>query len=147
MTRTGYSLWAVAALAAIAVLSVIGMRVAPIQQAANSAESRQACKLDAHESLRAAAAQWCALGLFGQVAATMDKDNVIAIVQFSQNGVAGWEMQSGGLITEFRSLTDRMAADAPGKNVSISVQDPADRRIAACARPATDATAACEVKK
>lgn len=146
MGRTGYVLWALAALTAIVVLSVIGMRYAPVQQAANSAESRQACQVEAPEGLKAAASQWCAVGLFSRVTASIEKEEVIAIVQFSQNGMQGWQMQSGGLVGEFRSLTDRMAADAAGKNIAISVQDPADRRVAACARLNTEKEAKCEAK-
>jgi hypothetical protein len=145
MSRT-YSAWAVAALAAIAVLVAIGLRFAPAQQASNSAESRQACKVESPDELRAAARQWCAIGLFSRVTISTKDDDVIAVLQFSQNGAQAWQMQSAGLIGEFRTNTDRMAPDAKGKNVAVDVHDPADKRIAACARLTTDAAAKCEVK-
>ena len=36
--------------------------------------------------LRAAAAQWCAIGLFSRVTISTKDDNVIAVLQFSANG-------------------------------------------------------------
>ena len=146
MSRTTYSLWALAALAAIVALAVIGQRVAPPQQAANSAESRQACKVEAPDPLKAAARRWCAIGLFGRVTIAIEKDDVLTVVQLSQNGAQAWQMQSTGLIGDFRTLTDRMASDVAGKNVSVDVHDAADNRVGACARLSTDAAAACELK-
>ena len=147
MSRTTYAMLALAVLGGIAVLILIGQRVAPPQQASNSAESRQACKLDAPEPLKAAGAQWCAIGLFSGVTITTKDQDAIAVVQFSQNGAQAWQMQSGGLINDFRSLTDRLAADAKGQNVAVDVHGADDTRIAACARLVTDKEAACEVKK
>jgi len=146
MSRTTYWVLALAVVLAIAALVAIGQRVAPPQQAANSAESRQACKLDAPDELKAAAANWCAIGLFSRVTVSTKDDNVIAVLQFSQNGAQAWQMQSAGLIGEFRTNTDRMAAAAKGMNVAVDVHDAADKRIAACARLSTDAAAQCEEK-
>ena len=145
MSRT-YSVCAVAALAAIAVLVAIGLRFAPAQQASNSAESRQSCKVESPDELRAAAKPWCAIGLFSRVTISTKDDDVIVVLQFSQNGAQAWQMQSAGLLGEFRTNTDRMASDATSKNVSVDVHDAADKRIAACARLSSDAAAACEVK-
>ena len=145
MSRT-YLTWALAALAGIAALVAIGQRVAPPQQAANSAESRQACKLEAPDALKAAGKQWCAIGLFKSVHVTEDPENVIAVLQFSPNGMQAWQIQSSGLVGEFRTLTDRMATDAKGRDISVDVHDAADQRLAACARLSTAAAAACEVK-
>jgi hypothetical protein len=145
MSRT-YSAWVVAVLAAIAVLVVIGQRVAPPQQASNSAESRQACKVEAPDALRAAGKQWCAIGLFKSVDITADPENVIAVLRLSPNGAQAWQIQSTGLVGEFRTLTDRMAQDATSRNVSVDVHDAADKRVAACVRLSTAAAAACEVK-
>lgn len=146
MSRTAYTAWTLAALAGIAALVVLGLRVAPPQQPSNSAESRQACKLEAPEALRAAGAQWCAIGLFKSVTITADPKNVIAVLQFSPNGGEAWQMQSSGLINEFRSLTDRMSSDARGLNVSVDVHSAADERIAACARLTGEASARCDVQ-
>ena len=118
----------------------------PPQQAANSAESRQACKAKSPDELRAAAAQWCAIGLFSRVTISTKDDDVIAVLQFSQSGAEPWQMQSAGLIGEFRTNTDRMAANAKSKNLSVDVHDAADERIAACARLSTESAAKCEVK-
>src|SRR4030095_8282513 len=118
MSRT-YSAWAVAVLAAIAVLAVIGQRVAPPQQASNSAESRQACKVEAAHALRAAGKQWCGIGLFKSVNITVDPENVIAVLRLSPNGAQAWQIQSTGLVGEFRTLPDRMAPDAKGRNVPV----------------------------
>ena len=144
MSRTTYTLWALATFAAIAVLIAAGQRIAPPQQASNSAESKQSCKIEAPEPLKAIAARWCAIGLFNHVTVSSDEQNVIAVLQFSPNGGQAWQIQSAGLINEFRTNTDRMAADAKGKNVSVDVHDPADKRLAACARLTTEPMAKCE---
>ena len=145
MGKRSYLMWA-AVLAGIAVLVMLGQRFAPPQQAANSAESRQACKVESPDELKSAAKNWCAIGLFKSVNVTVDPENVIAVLQFSQNGAQAWQMQSAGLVGEFRTNTDRMALDAKGKNIAVDVHDAADKRIAACARLSTDAAAKCEVK-
>ena len=137
---------ALAALAAIVALAMIGQRYAPAQQASNSAESRQACKVESPDEFKSDAKQWCAIGLFSHVTISTKDDNVIAVLQFSQNGMQAWQMQSTGLIGEFRTSTDRMASAATGKNISVDVHDAADKRIAACARLSTDAAAKCEAK-
>ena len=146
MSRTTYALWALAAFLGIATFVALGLRVAPPQQASNSAESRQACKLDAPEALKAAAAQWCAVGLFRSVTVTEDKENVITVLQFSMNGGDAWKMQNTGLLLEFRNMTDRIANDAKGKNVAVDVHDASDQRVAACARLTTEEMAKCEAK-
>jgi hypothetical protein len=145
MSRT-YVISAVAVLAGIVALALLGQRVAPPQQASNSAESRQSCKIEATDDLRPAAAQWCAIGLFSRVTISTKDDNVIAVLQFSANGAQAWQLQSTGLIGEFRTNTDRMAPAAVGKNISVDVHDAKDERVAACARLKTDAAAKCEVK-
>jgi len=145
MRGTTYWAWALALLG-IAVLVVLGERFAPPQQAANSAESRQSCKVDSPDELRAAAKQWCAIGLFSRVTISTRDADVIAVLRFSPNGAQAWQIQRSGLVGEFRALTDRMAPDAKGKNVSVDVHDAADGRVAVCARLSTDAAAACEVK-
>ena len=147
MSQRTYLVLSLAVLGGIVALILIGQRVAPPQQASNSAESRQACKLEAPEPLKAAAAQWCALELFSQVTVSTKDQDAIAVVLFSQNGAQVWQMQSGGLMNDFRSLTDRLAADAKGMNVAVDVHGADDTRIAACARLVTDAAAACEAKK
>jgi hypothetical protein len=146
MNRVVYSAWASAAFVSIAALIAVGLRVAPPRQASNSAESRQACQLDAPEPLRAAAAQWCAIGLFKSVTVTADPKNVIAVLQFSVNGADAWEMQSGGIMNDFRNLTDRLASDAAPRDVAVDVHDASDKRVAACARLTTEPMAKCEQK-
>jgi hypothetical protein len=143
MSRT-YLMWALAVLAGVAALVMLGLRIAPQQQAANSAESRQSCKVESPDELKSAAKYWCAIGLFSRVTISTKDDNLIAVLQFSQNGVQAWQMQSAGLIGEFRTNTDRMASAAKGKNVSVDVHDAADQRVAACARLSTEAAAKCE---
>lgn len=135
-----------ATFAAIGVLVMAGQRIAPPQQASNSAESKQHCKVEAPEALKSSASYWCAIGLFKGVTISTDPENVIAVLNFSANGAQVWEMQSSGLINEFRNLTDRMAADAKGKNVSVDVHDAKDERIAACARLKDAERAACQEK-
>ena len=144
MSRT-YSAWALV-LAGIAALAILGQRFAPSHQAANSAESRQSCKVESPDELRAAARRWCAIGLFSRVTISTKDDDVIVVLQFSQNGAQAWQMQSAGLIGEFRTNTDRMASDATSKNVAVDVHDAADKRIAACARLTTDPAARCEIE-
>jgi len=146
MTRITYSAWVLAVLAGIGALVAIGLRVAPPQQASNSAEAKQSCKVESPDELKAVAKYWCAIGLFKSVHVTIDKENVITVLQFSPNGAQAWQMQGAGLIGDFRANTDRMAASAPGKNVSVDVHDAADNRVAACARLNTEPAAKCEAK-
>jgi hypothetical protein len=137
----------VALLASIAALVAAGLRIAPPQQASNSAESRQACKREAPDALKSAGAYWCAIGLFAQVNITeTDEQNVLAVMNFSPNGAQAWQIQSTGLINEFRTLTDRLARDAGGRNVSVDIHNSIDKRIAVCARLTADKMAACEAK-
>ena len=134
-------------LASIAALVAAGLRIAPPQQASNSAESRQACKLEAPDALKSAGAYWCAIGLFAQVNITeTDEQNVLAVMNFSPNGAQAWQIQSAGLINEFRTLTDRLARDAGGRDVSVDIHNSIDKRIAVCVRLTTDKMAACEAK-
>lgn len=135
-----------ALLVGIAVLVAAGLRIAPPQQASNSAESRQACKLEAPDALKSAGAYWCAIGLFAQANITEDDKTVIAVMNFSPNGAQAWQLQSAGLINEFRTLTDRLARDAGGRNVSVDIHNSIDKRVAVCARLTTDKMAACEQK-
>lgn len=139
-------MWALGALAAIVALAMLGQRVAPPQQAANSAEARQSCKIEAPDDFKAAGRRWCAVELFARVSVTADKDNLITVAQFSPNGAQAWQLQSTGLVGEFRMLTDRMASESSGRNVAVDVHDAADQRVAACARLSTEAAAVCEVK-
>ena len=147
MSRTTYSLWVTAVFVAIAGLILIGQRIAPPQRAANSAEARQSCKVESPDELKSHARYWCAIGLFSHVTLSTKDDHLIAVLQLSQNGAQAWQMQGAGLVGEFRQNTDRMAAEAKGKNISVDVHDPSDERIAACARLSTEAEAKCEVKK
>ena len=147
MGGRNYLIWALAVLAGIVALVLVGQRVAPPQRAANSAEARQSCKIEAPDELHSAARQWCAIGLFSRVTISTKDDNLIAVLQFSQNGAQAWQMQGAGLVGELRQNTDRMAAEAKGRNISVDVHDPADERIAACARLSTEAAAKCEVKQ
>ena len=84
--------------------------------------------------------------MFSRVTISTKDDDVIVVLQFSQNGAQAWQMQSSGLIGEFRTNTDRMASDAKSMNVAVDVHDPADKRIAACARLTTDPAARCEIE-
>jgi hypothetical protein len=80
----------------IAALAMLGQRFAPPQQAANSAESRQSCKVESPDELRASAKQWCAIGLFSRVTISTKDDDVIVVLQFSPNGAQAWQMQAPG---------------------------------------------------
>jgi hypothetical protein len=108
-----------------------------------TAPSRSSHTVESPDELKAVST-WCAIGLFSRVTISTKDDDVIAVLQFSQNGAQAWQMQSAGLIGEFRTNTDRMASAAKGKNVSVDVHDAADKRVAACARLSTDAAAKCE---
>lgn len=136
----------VALLLGIAALTAIGLRMAPMEQAANSGDSRQTCEVHASEALRASAQEWCANGLFANIKITEAPDNVITVAQFNTNGSHMWQLQSSNLLGSFRTLTETLAAHAKGKNVAVSIQDGADERLAACARLTTDAVAMCESK-
>jgi hypothetical protein len=147
MNNTTRNMLAIALLVTIALLVGIGLRFAPIEQASNSAEARNECKVEGPEEWKATAEEWCANGLFARVAVTSDKENVIAVAHFSPNGAHVWQLQSTNLVHSFRQLTDKIAARATGRNVSVSVQNPDETRLLACARLGSDAAAACEEKK
>jgi hypothetical protein len=133
-------------LLAIAVLTTIGLRMAPMEQAANSAESRQTCEVEAPEALRASARDWCANGLLALIKVTEERENLVVIVRFNPNGAHIWQLQNSNLLGSFKSLTDRMAAAANGRNIAVSIHDASDNRLAACARLSTDAAATCTSK-
>lgn len=132
---------------AVIVLAIVGQRLSPPQQGPSGGQSNEPCKIEALSEMKGAAEQWCANGLFGQVSITGDKENVIAVAQFSPNGSQIWQIQSNGLLATFPGLTEKMAAAASGRNVSVSVHDATDQRVAACARTTTDAVAKCELKQ
>jgi hypothetical protein len=135
-------------LAAVIALAMLGQRISPPQQGPSGAQSNEPCKVDTLlAGLDAAAKQWCANGLFSRVSITGDKENVIAVAQFSPNGSQIWQIQSNGLLATFPGLTEQMAGAAGGRNVSVSVHDAADQRVAACARANTDKEAKCELKQ
>jgi hypothetical protein len=135
-----------ATLVAIIVLAVVGQRVSPAVMATGANASKNRCDVDAPPALHNAGKRWCADGLFVRAAITGDDKDVIAVMQFTPNGAQTWELQSGLLMGEFANLTNQVAADAPGKNISIDLHDAADRRVGACARKTTDKAAKCGTK-
>jgi hypothetical protein len=141
--------WALAFVVIVAViaLAMAGQRLAPPQQGPSGGQSNEPCRVEALTEMKAAAEQWCANGLFSRVSVTGDKENVIAVAQFSPNGGQIWQIQSSGLLATFPGLTEKMVTAAGGRNVSVSVHDPADQRVAACARATTDTEAKCELKQ
>ncbi|MEO5739098.1 MAG: hypothetical protein ABIS29_00690 [Vicinamibacterales bacterium] len=147
MTNSRQTTLRVALIVGIAVLVGIGLRVAPIEQASNSAEARNECKFEGPDEWKPTGREWCANGLFARVAVTSAKEDVIAVAHFSANGAHVWQLQSTNLINSFRQLTDKIAARAKDRNVSVSVQNPDETRVVACARLSSEAAAACEAKK
>jgi hypothetical protein len=148
LNQTARWILALVILVAVIALAVIGQRLSPPQQGPSGAQSSEPCTVDTLLSgLEPAAKQWCANGLFSRVSITGDKQNVIAVAQFSANGSQIWQIQSNGLLATFPGLTDKLAAAAGGRSVSVSVHDAADQRVAACARAATDTEAKCELKQ
>ena len=147
MTNSIQITLAIALVVGIAILVGIGLRIAPVEQASNSAEARNDCSIEGPEEWKPTAQEWCANGLFARVAVTSDKENVIGVAHFSPNGAQIWQLQSTNLVNSFRQLTDQTAARAPGRNVSVSVQNPDETRVVVCARLSSDAAAACEAKK
>ena len=134
-------------LAAMIGLAILGQRLSPPQQGPSGAQSNEPCKVETLPGFEASAKQWCANGLFSRVSITGDQENVIAVAQFSTNGSQIWQIQSNGLLATFPGLTEKMVAAAGGRNVSVSVHDAADRRVAACARATTDTVAKCDLKQ
>ena len=145
MKRTVHLVLAAAMLIAIVLLAVAGERLAPPVQTPTGSDARATCHVEAPEALRAAAQQWCTNGLFARVSVTADAQHVITVAQLSTNGAQVWQIQNTGLMSSFRELTNQMAAASSGRDVSISVQDAADRRLAACARDG-NTVATCELK-
>lgn len=149
MTRSLSIAAAVALLVGIVALALAGQRFAPPAQAPSGGDVKgQQCDVDAPEPLHAAAKRWCANDLFLKaIVTTADAENVIAVMQFTPNGAQTWQLQSGLLMGEFRNLTDQLAASAPGRNISVALNDAGDRRVGACGRKTTEPAATCsEVK-
>lgn len=145
--KVGRVTLSVATLLGVIVLAYAGEHLSPPAKTPAGGDSRKkGCDVDAPKALHAAAKRWCADGLFSRVAVTGDDKNVIAVMQFTPNGAQTWELQSGILLGEFRNLSDQMAAEAAGKNLSIALHDAADRRVGACARATTDAATTCGTK-
>lgn len=132
-------------------LAVAGERLSPPAQAPGGSGGdfrKQKCDTDAPQPLHDAAKRWCADGLFLKVTVTpSDAKNILAVMQFTPNGAQSWELQSGLLMGEFRTLTEHLAAAAPGKNINVDLHDAGDRRIGVCVRALTDASATCSTKK
>jgi hypothetical protein len=136
----------VAIVVAVIALAMLGQRLSPPQQGPSGAQSGEPCKIEAIDGLQSAANHWCANGLFAHVVVSGDKEHVVAVAQLSSNGAQVWQIQNAGLMATFPGLTDKMAAAAGGRSVSVSVHDAADRRVATCARMNTDAAARCDLK-
>ena len=147
MTNSRQTTLTLSLIVGIAVLVGIGLRVAPLEQASNSAEARSECKVEGPDEWKPTAKEWCAAGIFARVAVTSDEDNVIAVAHFSANGAHIWQLQKTSLVNSFRQLTDQTAARAQGRNVSISVQNPDETRVVVCGRASSDSAPACEEKK
>jgi len=149
MTRSASIVAGAVLLAGIVGFAVAGQRYAPPNQAVSGGDIKgQHCDVDAPQPLHAAAKRWCANDLFLKaIVTTADAENVIAVMQFTPNGAQTWQLQSGLLMGEFRSLTDQLAAAAAGTNISVALNDAGDRRVGACQRKTTDAAATCAATK
>lgn len=144
--RTGLG---IAIVLAIFVLAIAGERLAPPNQAPAGGDVKgQHCDVDAPQPLHAAAKRWCANDLFLKViVTTADAENVVAVMQFTPNGAQTWQLQSGLLTGEFRSLTDQLAAAAGGRNINVALNDAGDRRVGVCGRKTTDTASTCAATK
>lgn len=138
MNRT---LATVGILIAVIVFAVVGGRLSPPQ--VTDGGGNQNCQVEAPQAVQAAAQKWCDIGMFTRVSVTGDAKNVIAVAHFSADAAQTWQIQGASLVIRFGALTDQLAAVSPGKDVSVAVHDPAERRLAACARAKTDASATC----
>jgi hypothetical protein len=144
MRRFASIITGVALVAAAIALAVAGQLFAPPNLAPVGGDTRQQCDVEAPEPLHAAAKRWCDDGLFLKAIVTAaDAQNVVAVMQFTPNGAQAWQLQSGLLMGEFRTLTDRLADAAGGRNVSVALNDPGDRRVGVCERKSTDAATTC----
>ena len=139
MNRT---LATVGILIAVIVLTVVGGRLSP-PQVTDGGSGNQGCKVEAPAAVQAAAQKWCDIGIFTRISVTGDVKNVIAVAQVSADAAQTWQIQGASLVIRFGALTDQLAAVSPGKAVSVAVHDPAERRLAACARAVADASATC----
>lgn len=142
MNRT---LATVGILIAVVVFAAVGGRLSP-PQVTGGGSGNQGCKVEAPAAVQAAAQKWCDLGLFTRVAVTGDAKHVIAVAHFSADAAQTWQIQGASLLIRFGALTEQIAAVSPGKNISVAVHDPAERRLAACARTTTDASASCSTE-
>jgi len=149
MTTAAQTGLGIALVLIIFMLAVAGERLAPPNQAPAGGDAKnQKCDVDAPEPLHAAAKRWCADGLFLKaIVTTADAQNVIAVMQFTPNGAQTWQLQSGLLMGEFRTLTDQLAVAAGGRNISVALNDAGDRRVGACERKPDEAAATCAATK
>jgi hypothetical protein len=149
MTKPAQIGLGIALVLVIFMLAVAGERLAPPNQAPAGGDGKsQKCDVDAPEPLHAAAKRWCADGLFVKaIVTTADPENVIAVMQFTPNGAQTWQLQSGLLMGEFRTLTDQLAVAAGARNISVALNDAGDRRVGACQRKTTDTAATCATTK
>ena len=134
-------------LVAIVVLATIGQRVAPQAQSPAEGDSKKACHVEAPESLKKAAKEWCSNGLFKRIDVTGDDRNVIMAAQFSPSGAQTWQIQGPGLVPSFRVMTEQMAAVSGDRDVSVAIQDAAGKRVGACARLKTATAPTCSVER
>jgi len=138
-------MWGVVVLVAIIALAMLGQRVSPPSSTPTAGKSDRKCDVDAPKELKAVAQHWCNNGLVSKVAVTVDEKNVVTVIHFSPNGAQTFQLQSASIVNTFRTLTEEMAGAAPGRDISVAVQGPADQRVAACARRTTDKSATCEI--
>ena len=146
MARSTSTIAGAALLAGIVGLAIAGQRLAPANQAPAGGDIKgQHCDVEAPEPFHAAAKRWCANDLFLKaIVTTADPENVVAVMQFTPNGAQTWQLQSGLLAGEFRTLTDQLAAAAgAGMNISVALNDAGDRRVGACQRKTTDRASTC----
>lgn len=106
-------------------------------------EPDEPCTLEVTpEKSRHAFEEWCGGGIFTLVSVKGDGRNLVAILQFSRKGYAGWRLRRTAMLDHFKS----MAENGAGLNVGISLHDTNGKMIGGCVRRARETEATCNAQ-
>lgn len=95
-------------------------------------------------SFKAAAEQWCGMGVFTKVDVKSNNTTFTAALQFSPGGYARFQGSNGlAMMNAFRQMTDEMASRADA-NVAISLHGPNGDMVGGCARARSQRESLCK---
>lgn len=141
--RSGIVVFGLWFFAIIVVLGVfISSQTAPPADQVSASTPDEPCRVEAPQSARAAAENWCQGGVFTLVNVSNDARNFVVVLQLSRKTFAVWPARRSALLDQFRGLTDEMAT-ATDMNVAFSLHDPAGNMLGGCARQRGAGGASC----